>query len=141
MHPRRPSGAPLTASTHGAVGCLLALQVTAELIRALSTGTVTRADLLHVCRDELFSGVAAGAVLFVVAMLRTGLTGECNWVEATTVAAGVFFMVLLAAVLSPLVTFALHTKRMSTEGGPPCMLVLVALFGTAIVCMLLKRLL
>ena len=85
--------------------------------------------------------VAAGSACFFAAALRAFAFGQCDLYEAVTVASAVFFVILLASLLAPLLTFALHARGMAAQGAPPSLAVLVDLLGTSITCMFIKRLL
>ena len=116
-------------------------QLTAELIRALHVGDLVPSDLAKVCRDELLSGVFIGAACFGVAFVRTMLPaiGQCDTVEAAIVASGVFFVLLFASMLAPVLTFALHARSAAAQGAPPSLAVLTDLVGTTLLCVLIKR--
>ena len=116
-------------------------QLTAELIRALHVGDLALSDLAKVCRDELLSGVFIGAACFGVAFVRTMLPpiGQCDTVEAAIVASGVFFVLLFASMIAPVLTFALHARSAAAQGAPPSLAVLTDLVGTTVLCVLIKR--
>lgn len=116
-------------------------QMTAELIRALHVGDLAPSDLAKVCRDELLGGVFIGAVCFGVAFARTWLPplGQCDMVEAALVASGVFFVLLFASLIAPVLTFALHARAAAAQGAPPSLAVLTDLVGTTILCVLIKQ--
>ena len=116
-------------------------QAVAEIIKALRAGEVRRADFGRLVREEMLAGLMLGLSLFCAAFVRVLAFGQCDLMEACTVALACFCLVSFTSVLAPLVTLGLSLYRMETAGAPPTITVLVDLLGTFLVCQLVRLLL
>ena len=116
-------------------------QAVAEIIKALRAGEVRRADFGRLVREEMLAGLMLGLSLFCAAFVRVLAFGQCDLMEACTVALACFCLVSFTSVLAPLVTLGLSLCRMETAGAPPTITVLVDLVGTFLVCQLVRLLL
>ena len=90
---------------------------------------------------QVVVGLMLGLSLFCAAFVRVLAFGQCDLVEACTVALACLCLVTFTSVLAPLVTLGLSLCRMETAGAPPTITVLVDLFGTFLVCQLVRLLL
>jgi Mg/Co/Ni transporter MgtE len=124
----------MALGTGGTVGG----QAVAEIIKALRAGDVRRADFGRLMREELMIGSLLGLTLFCAAFVRVMAFGQCDLIEALTVAAACFCLVTFTSLLAPALTLGLSLCRMETAGAPPTLMVLVDLIGTFIVCQLVK---